>query len=639
MVPIVTTLPTWSEKIDERGFPVDPLNANRSRNRVRNLFAHGTITSITLRLRYASIFCWALDQLSEETENKYAQLKSVEKLFCLSSRYRQLQADHGGEALRGMDGNSRFSYDEAEFDEMNLEDLELLKNDGYAYSQFYENQLQNFLLKRGEFELTAAGAELAGILESQIGDEGDRVLDCARRGYAERADFEAFSQAFANQSLYLESECEKERQALQKVLLGFFNWSGDRGTGTVELADNVPAELTLDVLDHLHSTIDSGKLEEAGAGKLFQKYNRGYHNYRAAHSCFLCRSWQLQSGTTDERIELSESDKQKFKQYRDLMRLYWLQSYAGYAIEAQLEALCTFLNARIPPRYDYETLLDEAAEKIKIQNEFKSLTEGLEVSVGSEEMSPSQITRDLMLYGVAEDAEPDVSVTSTEAADEITVGEAQAVMAEAISGGWENSPAVSGGSRCNEVLLGKALRNSLDGMSDNINDQAKQFEYWAESLARSSALLLLAVTRFERVKQRHEWLYNYAYNRFDTPYASISELSRLVDRTADDTPLHEFARSLIDEKVVETHLRVFYSRLGPGNLKRAISFDQDERLCLEVDADRDSRPFVSGAPFIRFDEMNTLLRDAGLLTDAEDGYKPTDTSLEILSRIGEVSQS
>ncbi len=73
MVQTVTTLPTWSEKIDELGFPVDPLNANRSRNRVRNLFAHGTITSITLRLRYPSIFCWALDQLSEETDEKRAR--------------------------------------------------------------------------------------------------------------------------------------------------------------------------------------------------------------------------------------------------------------------------------------------------------------------------------------------------------------------------------------------------------------------------------------------------------------------------------------------------------------------------------------------------------------------------------------
>lgn len=267
---VMSALPGWSEKIDERGVPVDPLNANRSRNRVRNLFANGTITSITLRLRYASIFCWALDQLSEDVDDRYGQLKNIEKLFGLASRYRQLQENHGSEALRGMDGNSRFSYADEEFDEVQFDDLELLKNDEYAYSQFYELQLQSFLLKRGEFELTAAGLELADIVDAQIGDERDRILACARNGRADREDFEAIAKPFANQSLYLESECDEERQALQKVFMGFLEWNGDNVTGNVELAETFPEELSLDVLDHLHATIEEGELDEAGASKLYK---------------------------------------------------------------------------------------------------------------------------------------------------------------------------------------------------------------------------------------------------------------------------------------------------------------------------------------------------------------------------------
>ena len=43
--------------------------------------------------------------------------------------------------------------------------------------------------------------------------------------------------------------------------------------------------------------------------------------------------------------------------------------------------------------------------------------------------------------------------------------------------------------------------------------------------------------------------------------------------------------------------------------------------------------------FIRFDEMNTLLRDAGLLTEADDGYEPTDAGLDVLSRVVGVTDS
>ena len=62
-------VPDWSEKIDEEETPVDPLGLTRSRNRIANLFARGAITSITLRLRYVSIFCWAIERLGKSGEN------------------------------------------------------------------------------------------------------------------------------------------------------------------------------------------------------------------------------------------------------------------------------------------------------------------------------------------------------------------------------------------------------------------------------------------------------------------------------------------------------------------------------------------------------------------------------------------
>ena len=219
-------VPDWSEKIDEEGTPVDPLGSNRSRNRIANLFAHGAITSITLRLRYVSIFCWAIERLSEsgeDDEERYRRMKNIEKLFCLSSQYQNLQHDQPS-ALIGMDGNTEFNYDDEEFDDIDLNDLQLLKNDSYAYQRFYENLLQKFLMKRGELTLTAAGQELATIVGDCLSENEERILSCARSGRVVRDDFEAFSYDFANQSVYYEEEFEPERRALQKVFLGFLEW-------------------------------------------------------------------------------------------------------------------------------------------------------------------------------------------------------------------------------------------------------------------------------------------------------------------------------------------------------------------------------------------------------------------------------
>ncbi|MFC7020397.1 MULTISPECIES: hypothetical protein [Haloarcula] len=631
--------PRWSAKIDERGMPADPLNANRSRNRFRNLFAHGSITSITLRLRYLSIFCWALEELDADADNRYQRVKNVEKMFCLASRYRQLETDQGGEALRGMDGNSRFNFDHEEFEEVDLDELELLKNDGYAYAQFYQNQLQNYLLKRGDFELTGAGHELAEIVDRTVGDERDRILACARDRRAERGDIEAIARGFANQSVYLEDDFESERRALQQIMLGFVNWDGNKQSGTVQLADGFPENFELDVLEHLKTTIEEGEFEEAGASSLYQRYFRGFHDMRAAHACFLCRFWKLYAADDADQLHLTASDARRFNQYRELMRLYWLQSYAGLAIEGQLEAVCTFLNARIPPRADYETLLAEVTDERKMSAAFSAVASGVSTTQSEETADPVNAVRDLMLYGIAERNDLSITVPEATAAETVTVGEAMADIESVVSRGWKAEPAVAGETNLNEALLGQSLRSSLNQLHDEIDDEQAQLESWTTSLARSVALLLLVVARFKQVQSDREWLYNYAYNRFDSPYTSLPELTRFVEATDEELPLSEFARKVLHEKVVQTHMEVFYSRLSPGNLKRAVSFDQDERLCLEADVERGSRPFTARSSLIRFSEMNTLLRDAGLLTTTEDGYAPTSAASDVLSRLVEVDDA
>jgi uncharacterized tellurite resistance protein B-like protein len=270
---------------------------------------------------------------------------------------------------------------------------------------------------------------------------------------------------------------------------------------------------------------------------------------------------------------------------------------------------------------------------------FSAVVNGVSTTRSEEKTDPVKAVRDLMLYGVAERNDLSITVPEDTAAEAVTVGEAMADIESVVSGGWKAEPAVAGETHLNEALLGQSLRSSLNQLHDEIDDEQAQLEAWTTSLARSVALLLLVVARFKQVQSEREWLYNYAYNRFDSPYTSLSELTRFVEATDEELLLSEFAQTVLRKKVVQTHLEVFYSRLSPGNLKRAVSFDQDERLCLEADVERGSRPFTARSSLIRFSEMNTLLRDAGLLTTTEDGYAPTSAASDVLSRLVEVDDA
>jgi len=631
-------LPDWSEKTDERGTPIDPLGSDRSRNRVVNLFSRGLITSITLRLRYLSIHAWALQKLSSrslEDDERYERLKRIEKLFCLTSHYQHLEEDQPrGATVAGMDGVTRVTnYDHEDFDEIHFDDIELLKNDSYAYPTNYENLLQKFLLKRGGFELTGAGEELAEIVENHLGDEVERIIQCSDRGYATREDFEALREPFANQSLYLRDAHRDERRAFEKVLLGFLEWEGDEQNGTVEFPESVPNSIPLDLLDELRETLDEPE-EVPTQSQLYEKYRRRYHKYRRGYGLFLLRTRQLETETDADPLSLSEADLTAFEDFRELMRIYWMQVYTGYAVESQLEALCTFLNSRIPARYEYEPLLDRATDETLIQRELAGLSNSIAVETGTEETTSAQLTRNLLLYGSAGRAQPSVSISPHEPETTLTVGSVREQAQEIVAEGWDETPATPGVNRYNEVLLGKAIRSSLDELRDNLNDPDEQFEWWARSLGRSVVLLLLCVERFDQLDHDRNWLFNYAHNRLQSRFASLPRLYHGVRQTDPDTPISEFGRKLLEDYVVETHLKVFYNRLSPGNLKRVLSFDQDERLCLETQADRGERPIRASPSFVRFDEMNIFLRDCGLLTDDdEENYLVTDRGRELLSRL------
>jgi hypothetical protein len=64
-----------------------------------------------------------------------------------------------------------------------------------------------------------------------------------------------------------------------------------------------------------------------------------------------------------------------------------------------------------------------------------------------------------------------------------------------------------------------------------------------------------------------------------------------------------------------------------------LSFDQDDRLCLEAQKERGDPPFRASPSFVRFFEINTLLRDCGLLEDDPDAkFAVTEFDADLLRR-------
>jgi len=83
----------------------------------------------------------------------------------------------------------------------------------------------------------------------------------------------------------------------------------------------------------------------------------------------------------------------------------------------------------------------------------------------------------------------------------------------------------------NEVLLSKAIRRSLNDLHSARDDEEAQFTYWSQALARSTVLVLLEVARLRQQRDERQWLYNYAYSRLDSPFASLPALDRFIRGT------------------------------------------------------------------------------------------------------------
>jgi hypothetical protein len=614
--------PEWSAQIDTSGTPRDPLGSDRARNKTTRIFSYGLLTSNTLRLRYLSLFSWLLSELNERETRiedsdlpRDTYLKNFEKLFALSSQFHRRDEEQDWEMIRGITGVSRLGEYESlsDFDRVEFDDIELQKNDGYGYED-YERVIQKFFLKRGGYELTAAGEALAGATGSNLDPLADDIFKIIEAEEATSEAFESFTPELAVQSVFCHPEqFDDERTALRQVLFGHLGWDGDPVSGTVTISGSGENE-ALDVLETLETVEGMYQSDDPGPGqsplqnKLHKNFSQGVHEFRRAFAYMVLRSWTLYE-SENKQIELTDRDRAVFDPFRKLMRIYWLQVYAGYALEAQLEAITTLINKEHPPRYDRDVLIDHLSSTAVDEAVTDALT-ALEPVSTTEPADGKWFTRNLILYGSANGTRLDATIEANSTDSFTTIDDVNAYLSSRVE-----EYRLHG---VNEILLSKTIRSALDDLHEA--GTADALDHYRTVLGRSIALLLFVLQRYRSLADELPTLQQHMKRQLWTPPGnSVPLLNQYTDGKAGETSLHEFGCELLQDRVIDLHTKVMYERLTPGNLQRLISLDRDDAICLRMDEEPSKRPFTARARFIRFSELNTFLRDAGLLNRLETG--------------------
>lgn len=636
--------PEWTERLDTPGQPRNPLGVNNSRNNVVDLHSFGLVTQNPLKARYLSLYSWILGEFESRSITDDAErdrlLKNIEKVVALASKYEQLREGWDYEPLRAVTGfRSLGLLDLDDFAQIDLDEVELQSGDGYGYQE-HETAMRKFLLKRGGYTLTGMGASVAEAA-SAYADHGDHLFQIADQGTLEEDDFERFVDGLPLHAIHTRSDDERfaaESEALRKVLLGFLEWRGDPRSGTVDIMDG-PDTIRTGFIDRLYDRLQDGTgtatdhadtdqdgipvdadLVAEMSSTLHQNFSTELHEIRRVTALFYVLTWGHHASGADP-VELSPSAKQTFGDHRRLMDLYWLQVYAGYAMEALLEALTMIVDNEVPPRVPLTDVLGLGDGEL-VARAGRSALE-LEAATGSEATGHTRFARHLMLFGEARRATIEVSIPAGDC-DWCTWGalreQAQDVIASA--------PGLAG---VNEVTIAKAVRSALEDLHDA--DRERVAGPWSSVLGRSLALLAYVVERVEVIRQSDPELYALLRNQLsERPGNSLAVLYDYARNSDDNLALAEFACQVLQERVLRVHEQITYNRLRPGNLQRIVSLNRDRAVCLRV-KNHDDRPFRASVDLVRFDEMNTLLRDLNLLTGSQnDGYEPTSLGLSLLTR-------
>jgi len=341
---------------------------------------------------------------------------------------------------------------------------------------------------------------------------------------------------------------------------------------------------------------------------------------RRSFALFILRARQLY---IKDKLSLTPDDKDAFDGLRQLFRVYWLQTYAAYALTSQLEALCTHLQLAAPAAVHRSEAFNELLNQDRIASHAHAVT-SLTIVETSEALSCKAATRELLCYNTAGQSALDVTVPETDG-QLTTLGEVTDVIQESIERGW--NPSIT--AELNEWLLSEPIRDALTRQS-NAATIDESLANWRESLIRAFVLLVFVTKRFTAHMASHPQLEAYISQEYGSDRGSLPKLKAFLDRFDADSPLPHVADRLLNDLVIGLHQETAYRRMGQsGKVRLVFSYDQrTDELREELGTGSASRPFM------RYDRVSCLLQDCGYLTQAGDPPTITQDGLELLERVG-----
>lgn len=623
--------PRWSERLSKTGRPEQPLRASTVIIRMDQTIARGITTDVRARGRYFSGFCWAMDRVMNSPltadlsrADKRTLLEGFEEILALASYRRQQTEGHHEEGLSGITGRSNMSDDTLyEGESVDLSEFTLLDNSPYAIRRF-QSTLGHFYLKEGSLALTAAGEELAQSLDEFAGQYFESIVSALRDESVSLQLLDELADAFTHQGCFTSTANDRERDTLQRILLGVVDWN--EREQTVEVAE-WPSQFDIRIRDHYEYIVSDEHFEH----ELRDTVSSKVHHLRRAWCLAILRAHQLLASADDGApLAYDNRDETRFTPIRSLGRVYALQGQLAHALRIQLWGLATHLSHEAPAGVPQNELLSQiestpiAAEAAAVLSSETTLLDG--------RMSQSDITHELFRAGQVTPRTYEVTVPDSLNTQYETVGEVRDWLQTHYIGTWRpiTDPEVNG-----QTLI-EATENCCAAV-ESASTRTDALDALGRLIARSTVQLIAAVEQYKQVIENDPLLRRYVENQWGQWDSSLVKTARYLETVSDDTSLAVLARRIFHERVISIHDYVIQDRLGSGSISLVFGTGTEAG---DHPTETDRMLFAAGGTAqpgtgtLRYRDLRRLMRDAGLLTynPETDLWVPTSDGQTVISR-------
>lgn len=617
----MTIDPQWSAQLTSSGGPEQPLHATSVRNALLGRITRAITTDVTLRGRYASIFTWGKHlvethpKFSEaSTEEKKQAIYTLEKILALATfRYQETNDVVAGTS--GLVGKNRIrSSDIIDNDPVDLSSLSL-RDGNTAVRLTNTNRYYLYLRDRDtELGVTGVGKELGQALDRSTAAFQDELVECLLNESVSLDQLDTFSDTISFQTLYSNPEDHSDEiDILTRVFIGLVSWDAESETATL---DSLPEAIDLRILPHLQYETDERRFENE------------FRDDVASEILRLQRVWTLfilqvideyEKSPETRNYSLDATAKSVFYEFRQLARVYWLQEFTAVMLREHLWLFCEYLQCELPgsaPREKIFTdlLTDRVAAGAATAFE-------LSLDQGDDAKTQERAARELALYGSTPQTISTIHFPSLSSTSMTTVGDLRGRVQAQFSGDWSEVTPSSTTS-----IMTRGLQQ-ITSRLDNVAPQDEIIETWQHALGHSLSLLVVSCQRYRSIAEKSPIIDTYFRSRAGNDRASIASLERRLASFEDDTPLTALGKEIIDRVVIGEHERIVRNRL---------SNDNPIRLSFSYDASGDAFRYESGTSsigreYLRFDLMQKVLLDLGLITTDDDDAKLTRRGNDLLS--------